>query len=227
MNAPAADLLVFIDVICPWCFVGKRRLEHALTMIGESVRVTWLPFELNPDMPKEGMERRAYRTHKFGSWERSVQLDGQMTEMGEGEGISFHFERMARTPNTFNAHRLIWLARQAGGHPAGQQLDEHGLQLGDRLFVEKATLAAALAVQGADHGSVTPEDRGRHDGLDANQTHSRRRNSRWHFPERSFLPAHTAQDVLAWPPVALGSNQVGGPCGLRLPLALVQKQDTS
>ena len=53
MNAPVADLLVFIDVICPWCFVGKRRLERALTMIGpESVRVTWLPFELNPDMPK-------------------------------------------------------------------------------------------------------------------------------------------------------------------------------
>jgi predicted DsbA family dithiol-disulfide isomerase len=84
----------------------------------ESVRVTWLPFELNPDMPKTGMERRAYRTRKFGSWERSEQLDGQMTEMGAGEGISFHFELMARTPNTFKAHRLIWLARQAGGQDA-------------------------------------------------------------------------------------------------------------
>src|SRR6266576_4868712 len=119
MSAPAADLLVFIDVICPWCFVGKRRLERALTMIDpESVRVTWLPFELNPDMPMEGMERRAYRTRKFGSWERSVELDGQMTEMGAGEGISFHFDLMARTPNTFNAHRLIWLARRAGSQVA-------------------------------------------------------------------------------------------------------------
>jgi predicted DsbA family dithiol-disulfide isomerase len=115
MNAPVADLLVFIDVICPWCFVGKRRLERALTMIDPGcVRVTWLPFELNPDMPKEGIERRAYRTRKFGSWERSVQLDGQMTEMGVGEGISFHFDLMARTPNTFKAHRSIWLARQTG-----------------------------------------------------------------------------------------------------------------
>ena len=119
MNAPAGDLLVFIDVICPWCFVGKRRLERALTMIGPGfVRVTWLPFELNPDMPKEGMERRAYRTRKFGSWERSEQLDGQMTEMGAGEGIDFHFELMARTPNTFKAHRLIWLARRAGSQDA-------------------------------------------------------------------------------------------------------------
>ena len=76
MNAPAADLLVFIDVICPWCLVGKRRLERALTMIEpDAARVTWLPFELNPDMPKTGMERRDYRTRKFGSSERSAQLD--------------------------------------------------------------------------------------------------------------------------------------------------------
>src|SRR5258705_8962667 len=119
MNTAIPDLLVFIDVICPWCLVGKRRLERALTMIGqESVHVTWLPFELNPDMPKEGMERRAYRTRKFGSWERSTQLDAQMTEMGEAEGISFHFDLMARTPNTFNAHRLIWRFRQTGGQDA-------------------------------------------------------------------------------------------------------------
>jgi predicted DsbA family dithiol-disulfide isomerase len=116
MSAPVADLLVFIDVICPWCLVGKRRLERALTMIGqETVRVAWLPFELNPDMPKEGMERRDYRTRKFGSSERSAQLDAQMTELGESEGIDFHFDLIMRTPNTFNAHRLIWLGRRTGG----------------------------------------------------------------------------------------------------------------
>ena len=116
MNARVADLLVFIDVICPWCLVGKRRLERALTMIGDdTVRVTWLPFELNPDMPKEGMDRRDYRTRKFGSSERAAQLDAQMTELGESEGIDFHFDLITRTPNTFNAHRLIWRLRQAGG----------------------------------------------------------------------------------------------------------------
>jgi predicted DsbA family dithiol-disulfide isomerase len=115
MNAPAADLLVFIDVICPWCLVGKRRLERALIMVGqELVRVTWLPFELNPDMPTEGMDRRDYRTRKFGSEERSSQLDAQMTEMGKGEDIDFRFDLIKRTPNTFNAHRLIWWRRQAG-----------------------------------------------------------------------------------------------------------------
>src|SRR5258706_5069889 len=119
MSAAVADLLVFIDVICPWCLVGKRRLERALTMIdSESLRVTWLPFELNPEMPKDGMERRDYRTRKFGSWERSSQLDRQMTEMGAGEGIDFHFDRIVRTHNTLNAHRLIWLARQTGGQDA-------------------------------------------------------------------------------------------------------------
>ena len=119
MNARVADLLVFIDVICPWCLVGKRRLERALTMIGQdAVRVSWLPFELNPDMPKTGMERRDYRTRKFGSSERSAQLDAQMTEMGKSEGIEFRFDLIARTPNTFNAHRLIWLARQTGSQDA-------------------------------------------------------------------------------------------------------------
>jgi predicted DsbA family dithiol-disulfide isomerase len=119
MNAAIADLLVFIDVICPWCLVGKRRLERALTMIGQdAVQVTWLPFELNPDMPKSGMERRDYRTRKFGSEERSAQLDAQMTEMGKGEDIDFRFDLIGRTPNTSNAHRLIWLARHAGDQDA-------------------------------------------------------------------------------------------------------------
>src|ERR1700704_4682553 len=116
MDTSIADLLVFIDVICPWCLVGKRRLERALTMISQdAVRVSWRPFELNPDMPKTGMERRDYRTRKFGSSERSAQLDAQMTEMGAGEGIDFHFDLITRTPNTFNAHRLIWRGRQTGG----------------------------------------------------------------------------------------------------------------
>jgi predicted DsbA family dithiol-disulfide isomerase len=74
--------------------------------------VSWLPFELNPDMPKEGTERREYRMRKFGSWERSLQLDAQLTELGAREGLSFRYDLMTKTPNTFNAHRLIWLAGQ-------------------------------------------------------------------------------------------------------------------
>src|SRR5262245_41329328 len=77
---------VVSDVVCPWCFIGKRRLEKALAILGDpaDVRVVWRPFQLNPRMPPGGMERRDYRTAKFGSWERSLALDAQVAEAGRG-----------------------------------------------------------------------------------------------------------------------------------------------
>jgi predicted DsbA family dithiol-disulfide isomerase len=103
------------DVICPWCYVGKRRLEEAIALAGRSdVRVRWHPFQLNPQMPKDGMDRRQYRTAKFGSWERSLALDAQVTEAGRGDGIPFAFDKIERTPNTLDAHRLIHLAGEEG-----------------------------------------------------------------------------------------------------------------
>jgi predicted DsbA family dithiol-disulfide isomerase len=105
---------VISDVICPWCFIGKRRLEKAAALHGEPVSVHWLPFQLNPTMPKEGISRREYRTKKFGSWERSQALDAQVAAAGEAEGIQFAFDQMERTPNTLDAHRLIWLADKEG-----------------------------------------------------------------------------------------------------------------
>jgi predicted DsbA family dithiol-disulfide isomerase len=104
------------DVICPWCFIGKRRLEKAVAARRgqHDVRVRWHPFQLNPHMPKEGMDRKEYRTAKFGSWERSLGLDAQVTAAGRGEGIAFAFDKIVRTPNTLDAHRLIWLADQQG-----------------------------------------------------------------------------------------------------------------
>lgn len=101
---------VISDVICPWCYIGMRRLEKAIAAFGGPVKVRWLPFQLNPQMPREGVSRREYRTRKFGSWERSQELDAQVALAGAGEGIHFAFDRMERTPNTLDAHRLIWLA---------------------------------------------------------------------------------------------------------------------
>jgi predicted DsbA family dithiol-disulfide isomerase len=103
---------VISDVICPWCYIGKRRLEKAVAAIGgqHEVRVRWLPFQLNPSMPKEGISRREYRTAKFGSWQRSLELDAKLVAVGKTEGIHFAFDRIERTPNTLDAHRLIWLA---------------------------------------------------------------------------------------------------------------------
>ena len=107
---------VISDVICPWCYIGKRRLEKAVNAIEgrHEVRVRWLPFQLNPTMPKEGISRKEYRTKKFGSWEHSQELDAKVEAVGMEEGIPFAFNRIERTPNTLDAHRLIWLADQQG-----------------------------------------------------------------------------------------------------------------
>jgi predicted DsbA family dithiol-disulfide isomerase len=105
---------VFSDVICPWCYIGKRRLEKAVAALGGLVKVSWLPFQLNPMMPNEGISRRDYRTKKFGSWERSMELDARVVAVGKADGILFAFDRIERTPNTLDAHRLIWLAEKQG-----------------------------------------------------------------------------------------------------------------
>jgi len=103
---------VISDVICPWCFIGKRRLEQAIAAHGKPMSVQWHAFQLNPAMPKEGISRREYRIRKFGSWERSLELDAKVIAVGESERINFAFDKMERTPNTVDAHRLIWLADQ-------------------------------------------------------------------------------------------------------------------
>ncbi len=116
------SIAVVSDVICPWCYLGKRRLEQALATSGIAAEITWLPFELNPDMPPEGMGRSAYRAAKFGA-ERSRELDTLMTQMGAQEGVSFAFDRIARTPNTRLAHMLIAYATSLGlGSEAAQAL---------------------------------------------------------------------------------------------------------
>src|SRR6185503_16864695 len=117
---PVHQLAVVSDAICPWCYVGKRRLEKALTLLPDDVRlkVSWYAFELNPQMPKEGIERKLYRMRKFGSWERSLAMDAQLREVGKEDGIDFNYDLIQRTPNTFNAHRLIWLAGGEGHQDA-------------------------------------------------------------------------------------------------------------
>ncbi|HEX6154823.1 MAG TPA: DsbA family oxidoreductase, partial [Burkholderiales bacterium] len=106
------QLEVASDVVCPWCYIGKRRLEKALDLLkGElEVEVRWLPFQLNPDLPADGIPRAEYRKAKFGSLERSKQMDARVIQEGKGEGIDFAFDRMETQPNTTLAHRLIALA---------------------------------------------------------------------------------------------------------------------
>lgn len=105
---------IYSDVVCPWCYIGKRRLERALDRLNGAVpaRITWRPFQLNPMMPKKGMDRRTYLEAKFGNLEAFRQLEEQVLAAGAVERIPFAFEKVARTPNTFMAHRLIWYAEQ-------------------------------------------------------------------------------------------------------------------
>ena len=136
---------IYSDVICPWCFIGKRRMEKGIA--GQAATVRWHPFELNPDMPPEGVERRAYRIAKFGSWERSLELDAQVGRAFAGEGIVFNAEKMARTPNTFDAHRVIWLAGERGLQDAVTDA-LFGAYFTDGRDLSDRTTLAAVAVDG-------------------------------------------------------------------------------
>lgn len=107
---------IYSDVVCPWCFIGKRRLEEALEIAGyrDRAQISWRPFQLNPTMPKSGMDRRTYLDAKFGGAEARQAIEARVAKAGETAGIVFAFDRIGRTPNTFEAHRLMWLAQQQG-----------------------------------------------------------------------------------------------------------------
>ena len=100
---------VVSDVVCPWCYIGKRHLEAALAQLDDlrDVVVRWHPFELNPDVPGEGVDRRDYLERKFGGRERAGEIYARVREAGRRAGIAFDFDAIARQPNTREAHRLI------------------------------------------------------------------------------------------------------------------------
>jgi predicted DsbA family dithiol-disulfide isomerase len=145
---------VISDPICPWCFIGKRRLEKAVAAHAGLVRVRWLPFQLNPQMPREGVGRREYRTRKFGSWERSLELDTQVAAAGAGEGIHFAVDRMERTPNTLDAHRLIRLADTEGVQDAVVEALFRAYFTKGRDISARQTLLDVVAEAGLDRGKA-------------------------------------------------------------------------
>ena len=112
MQPASVPLYIFSDPICPWCYIGKSRLDKALTARPDHpFRVEWHPFQLNPTMPPEGMDRRAYMEAKFGGQKGAVSAYQPIVEAAEAEGLDFDLSLIKRTPNTLNAHRLIhWAA---------------------------------------------------------------------------------------------------------------------
>ena len=108
---------IFSDPVCPWCYVGKRRLEQALSTYHQpldDLQIIWRAFQLNPDMPEAGMDRQTYLSNKFGGGARASQIYENIKQVGASVGIDFQFEAIERTPNTIKSHRLIRLAHGLG-----------------------------------------------------------------------------------------------------------------
>ncbi len=141
------------DVVCPWCFIGKRRLEKAIAQLeGHRVHITWRPFELNPDMPRGGMARPDYVIRKFGGEDRARRLYASITETGRSEGILFRFDRIRRTPSSVDAHRLVRYAARFGQADAMIEalFSAHftdGLDIGDHALL--VAIAASCGLDGA------------------------------------------------------------------------------
>ncbi|TKT79322.1 DsbA family oxidoreductase [Aquamicrobium sp. LC103] len=130
---------VVSDVVCPWCFIGQKRLERAVDAVPEvDVTVRWRPFQLDPTIPEEGLDRRDYMLGKFGSDERIREIHERISALGVAEGIAFDFDAIEVAPNTLNAHRLIRWAGTAGEEAQNQVVRrlfklnfEDGANLGD------------------------------------------------------------------------------------------------
>lgn len=143
------------DVICPWCFLGKRRLDKALALLPDiKAGIGWRPFMLDPTIPLEGMDRRTYLANKFGE-ERLATLHDPLEAAGREDGVPYRFDLVKRTPNTLNAHRLLrW------SHATGQQHD-----MAERLFMaywnegrdigEPDTLATIAGEAGMDGSNIS------------------------------------------------------------------------
>lgn len=140
------------DAICPWCWIGKRHLAEALAALpGERFEAHWRPFQLNPEMPRDGVPRDAYRTEKFGSLERSRELDRQVAAAGAAAGLTFRHDLMLRTPNTVDAHRVIRLAGEAGAARQDAVVEalfrgyfQEGLDIGDHAVLARLAGGAGL-----------------------------------------------------------------------------------
>jgi predicted DsbA family dithiol-disulfide isomerase len=129
MNSPTLTIDVVSDVVCPWCYIGKRKLEAALALPEAAnlpnVVIRWHPFQLNPDMPAEGMPRQQYLEDKFGGPARAAEIYERVRAAGQAVGLALNIDGITRQPNTLAAHALIAFA-QSG--------DADGSDMQERLF---------------------------------------------------------------------------------------------
>ena len=149
---PRARLSIEVvhDLVCPWCFLGLRRLTRTLRRRPDLLTdITWRPFLLNPDMPRVGMPRADYVVRKFGGEDRAHRLHGSITDIGNAEGVRFRFERIRRTPSSVDAHRLV---RFAVAYGRGAEMVEalfsahftDGRDIGDVQVLAAVAIACGL-----------------------------------------------------------------------------------
>lgn len=142
---------VVSDVVCPWCFIGQKRLDKAIAASGIDVHVNWRPFQLDPTIPPAGKDRRDYMLEKFGSEERIREIHARIEPLGVAEGIDFDFDAIKVAPNTLDAHRVIRWAGAAGEDVQNRlvrklfQLNfEEGKNLGDPSVLTEAAREAGM-----------------------------------------------------------------------------------
>jgi predicted DsbA family dithiol-disulfide isomerase len=171
---------IYSDTVCPWCYLGKRRFELAVAARPQfEPRVTWRPFELNPDLPIDGVDRAGYLVSRLGTAERVAEAHAELKRQGEASGIEFRFDLIERMPNTRRSHLLIAHAARAGRRgavdhgPAGAVKDrimrayfEEGCDIGDietlvRLGVEvglaERECRSALVLRSGQDGVIAAE----------------------------------------------------------------------
>ncbi|WP_131193990.1 DsbA family oxidoreductase [Lichenihabitans psoromatis] len=153
-SRPPLVIDIVSDVVCPWCYVGKRRLEAALAeRADDTITVRWHPFQLDPTIPVGGLDRHDYMVKKFGSAERIDEIHGRLTEAGRGEGLEFAFDRITRSVNTLDAHRVLHWAAAAGVQDAVAEAlfrayFVDGRDIGSPVVL--ADLAASAGLNGAE-----------------------------------------------------------------------------
>ena len=149
---------IISDVVCPWCYIGKRRLEAALALYRErradapAPEVTFHPFELNPDMPREGISRADYIARKFGA--RGYSAHDRLVHAGAQLGIAFAFDRIQRQPNTLTAHALIEAARRKGVQGAMKEAMLKGFFVDSADMTDNKTLVRLAVEAGLERGDA-------------------------------------------------------------------------
>jgi predicted DsbA family dithiol-disulfide isomerase len=154
-------LEVVSDVVCPWCFIGKRNMDAALAELagdGIAFEVGFRPYRLNPDLPPEGADRQEYMLSKFGSAARIKEIHDRVEAAGRAAGIEFRFDLIKRAPNTLAAHHLLALAAQAGCQPAVKEALMAAYFTEGRDIGSPEALAEIAAAHGIDPAGLNDEN---------------------------------------------------------------------